>query len=133
MFRQPLALQYGKRPIYLISLLLTLVSLIRAIVYSYNNEFQGVTVSVPYLRSPGTWLLCKVLAGFVGAPIESLGEISVADVYFSHQRGTYMAVYAFTLYTSGFLAPVFAGFINDGQGWEWVQVSLWNSFHLQFV
>lgn len=33
-----------------------------------------------------------------------------------------MSVYALTLYTSGFLAPVFAGFINDGMGWQWVMV-----------
>lgn len=64
----------------------------------------------------------KILQGFVGAPIECLGEISISDVYFSHQRGTYMAIYAFTLYTAGFLASVFAGFINDGMGWQWVQV-----------
>lgn len=25
---------------------------------------------------------------------------------------------------SSFLAPVFAGFINDGQGWQWVLVGL---------
>ena len=33
-----------------------------------------------------------------------------------------MAIYALVLYTAGFLAPVFSGFINDGMGWEWVQV-----------
>lgn len=33
-----------------------------------------------------------------------------------------MAIYALILYTAGFLAPVFSGFINDGMGWEWVQV-----------
>lgn len=65
----------------------------------------------------------KVLQGLFGAPTETLGEISVADVYFSHQRGTYMAVYAVTLYGAGFLGPILGGFINDRQGWKWVQVS----------
>ena len=33
-----------------------------------------------------------------------------------------MAVYSFFLVGSNFLAPVFAGFINEGQGWRWVLV-----------
>lgn len=33
-----------------------------------------------------------------------------------------MAIYALLLYTAGFLAPVFSGFIDDAQGWRWVQV-----------
>lgn len=34
-----------------------------------------------------------------------------------------MAVYALALVSASFFAPVVAGFINDGQGWEWVLVS----------
>lgn len=57
-----------------------------------------------------------MLQGFVGAPIESLCEISVTDVYFAHERGTYMGIYAFILAGGNYLSPVLAGFINDGQG-----------------
>lgn len=32
-----------------------------------------------------------------------------------------MAVYALMLAGSNFFAPIIAGFINDGQGWRWVQ------------
>jgi MFS family permease len=77
---------------------------------------------VPYTTSNGTWIASKILQGFFGAPIESLCEISVGDIYFSHERGTYMAFYAFMLAGSNFLAPILAGFIDDGQGWQWVQV-----------
>ena len=42
--------------------------------------------------------------------------------YYTHERGTYLALYALFLAGSNFLAPVFAGFINDGQGWRWVLV-----------
>lgn len=34
-----------------------------------------------------------------------------------------MGLYAFMLAGSNFLAPVLAGFINDGQNWKWVLVS----------
>ena len=36
--------------------------------------------------------------------------------------GAYIGLYALLLAGSNYLAPVFAGFINDGQGWEWVLV-----------
>lgn len=34
-----------------------------------------------------------------------------------------MGVYALFLTGSNFVAPLIAGFINDGQGWKWVLVS----------
>ncbi|KAF2488544.1 MFS general substrate transporter [Lophium mytilinum] len=101
---QPLALQYGKRPVYLFSILATM----------------AIQLWAPYTKSNGQWIANKILQGFFGAPIESLCEISVTDIYFTHERGTYIGLYALLLAGSNFLAPVFAGFINDGQGWEWV-------------
>ncbi|OHW96485.1 major facilitator superfamily transporter [Colletotrichum incanum] len=44
----------------------------------------------------------------------------LGSMWFTHERGTYMGFYALFLVGSNFLAPVIAGFINDGQGWEWV-------------
>ena len=104
LFWQPVALQYGKRPVYLFSMLATL----------------GIMIWVPHATTNGQWIGSKILQGFVGAPIESLCEISITDIYFTHDRGTYMGLYAFMLAGSNFLAPVFAGFINDGQG-KWRQ------------
>jgi MFS family permease len=75
-----------------------------------------VECRVPLTKNNGQWIGSKILQGFVGAPIESLIEISITDIYFTHERGTYMGLYAFMLAGSNFLAPVLAGFINDGQG-----------------
>lgn len=61
---QPLALQYGKRPVYLISILAT----------------TAIMIWVPYTKTNGQWIASKLLQGFFGAPIESLCEISVTDV-----------------------------------------------------
>ncbi|KAK5194043.1 hypothetical protein LTR47_005365 [Exophiala xenobiotica] len=101
---QPLALQYGKRPIYLLSLLATL----------------AIQVWAPYTTTNGQWIANKILQGFFGAPIESLCEISVTDIYFTHERGFYMAIYGLFLAGSNFFAPIIAGFIANGQGWQWV-------------
>ncbi|OAL27224.1 hypothetical protein AYO20_09822 [Fonsecaea nubica] len=96
---QPLAIQYGKRPVYVITMLISV----------------GIMFWAPYTKSNGEYIANKVLQGFIGSPVESLGEVSVADI-----RGTYMAVYALALTGASFFAPIVAGFINDGQGWEWV-------------
>jgi MFS family permease len=58
--------------------------------------------------------------GFFISPIEALPEISVIDVYFTHQRGTYMGIYSFTLAGSNYFAPIICGFIAERQGWQWV-------------
>lgn len=70
---QPLAMQYGKRPVYLFSILATM----------------GIQIWAPYTKSNGQWIANKILQGFVGAPIESLCEISVTDIYFQHERGAW--------------------------------------------
>lgn len=104
LFWQPIALQYGKRPVYLFSVLAT--SLI--IIWS------------PHAKGNGDWIGGKILQGFFSAPIESLCEASVADVWFEHDRGSWMSVYAISLLVSNFIAPLVAGFILEGQSWEWV-------------
>ncbi|KAF4434491.1 transporter HOL1 [Fusarium acutatum] len=101
---QPLAQKFGKRPVYLLSLLGT----------------TGMMIWAPHATTNGQWIANKLLQGTFGAPIESLCEISVSDVYFAHERGTYIGYYALFLAGSNFVAPVISGFINDGQGWEWV-------------
>ncbi|KIW62816.1 hypothetical protein, variant [Phialophora macrospora] len=74
----------------------------------------------PYASSNGEWIAKNILGGFFAAPIEALPEVSVTDIYFHHQRGTYMGVYAFFLAGSNYFAPVICGFIADRQGWKWV-------------
>lgn len=101
---QPLALQYGKRPVYLLSV------------------FASCFISVwsAYCTSNGQWVASKILQGFLGAPIESLCEITVSDIYFEHERAKGMGIYALALLTSNTVAPMIAGFITDGMNWKWV-------------
>lgn len=103
-FWQPLAIQYGKRPVYLVSLAATVALMVWA----------------AHVKTNGQWIANKLLQGFFGAPVESLVEISLTDMYFTHERGFYLALYGVFLCMSQFVGPVIAGFISDGQGWEWV-------------
>ncbi|KAF4444153.1 hypothetical protein F53441_11211 [Fusarium austroafricanum] len=103
LFWQPIALTYGRRGVYLIS---TLASV-------------PLMVWTAYSRSAGEWYAHRILLGFFVSPIESLPEVSIPDIFFAHERGTWMSLYVFALFGSNFLAPLVAGFFADAYGWRW--------------
>lgn len=100
---QPVALTYGRRGVYLITMLLTI----------------PMMVWTSYSSSSGEWFAHRVLIGIIVSPIESLCEVTVFDLFFAHNRGTYMGFYVFILFGSNFLAPLVAGWFNDAYGWRW--------------
>ncbi|GMM27985.1 hypothetical protein DAMA08_007010 [Martiniozyma asiatica (nom. inval.)] len=99
----PLAQQYGKRPIYLLGMLGVLC---------FN-------IWGAYVKTNGDWIASKILNGFFYCTIESLPEITVTDMFFEHERATYMGIYGAALFSSNYAAPMLAGFVNDALGWRW--------------
>lgn len=75
----PTVHKYGRRPIYLLSLVIQLA----ASIWGAN------------LSSVGEYIAINVLAGFGGAISETLVQITIADLFFVHQYGTMNGMFLF--------------------------------------
>ncbi|KAI0919378.1 hypothetical protein AcV7_006131 [Taiwanofungus camphoratus] len=104
LINQPLALTFGKRGIYMLSLVGSI----------------AMCMWTPYITTSRQWIASKIIQGFLCTPGESLCEVSISDIFFAHERGTYIGLYTLFLFGSNYLAPLIAGFIWNGQGWPWV-------------
>lgn len=105
LFWQPMGQQYGKRIVYIVSLLLTIASQIWS---------AHASSSSPH------WIGSKIFQGIVQAPIESMCAVTISDVFYEHERGRWVGLYAFSLMFSSYVAPVLAAPIAQNQGWQWV-------------
>lgn len=101
---QPLAIHYGRRPVLLLSLLMVI----------------AMTIWQAYCNTTSEWYANRVMMGIAAAPIETLLELIVADLHFSHERGFYMSIYVWLLFSGPFLSCIPAGFIADAFGWQWI-------------
>ena len=71
----PLVNKYGRRPVYLISYTIYLACAIwAACTHSY-----------------GSFLAARILMGFGSGAAETMAPLSIADVFFLHERGLIMA------------------------------------------
>ena len=108
----PLTYRYGRRPIYLFSVVVQLASAIWA----------GL------VRSNGEYIAANLVMGIGGAISETIVQITIADLFFVHQYAKVNGVFLFMQGTGAFLAPVAAGFIVDAQGWR--MMWFWNAIFL---
>jgi MFS family permease len=71
-------------------------------------------------KNVGDFYGAHVLVGFGAAPFEALVAISIADVWFAHERGSKLGTYVFGLAFGSFIGPLCAGFMAVNQGWRWI-------------
>lgn len=65
-------------------------------------------------------MLVNVLSCIVGALAEVLVQMTVADVYFVHERGMMNTIYYWVMTVGTSLSPLAGGYITLSQGWRWV-------------
>ncbi|KAI1430027.1 major facilitator superfamily domain-containing protein [Xylaria sp. FL1777] len=89
----PLANKYGRRPVYILS---------------YAIYFAAVLWLI-FERHFAAFLVGRILLGFGSGAAEALAPLTIADIFFLHERGTIMA-----LYTSFLSIGVAFGILIDG-------------------
>ncbi|KAF8857618.1 MFS general substrate transporter [Acephala macrosclerotiorum] len=100
----PLVNKYGRRPIYLTSYTLYLICAIWASrTYTY-----------------GSFLAARILIGFAAGAAETMAPLSIADVFFLHERGTVMAMYAAALVSGVSGGIIIAGLITIDHNWRYI-------------
>ncbi len=103
---QPGALAIGKRPVYIAS--------------SLAAGF--VLLWVIYGQGNGNWIAGRLVLGFVLTPQFTLVEVSIADVFFMHERAFMLGSYGVALYVGVTLGPLLSGYVNDSLGYKGVIV-----------
>lgn len=99
----PLAKVYGKRPIYLFSIIVLFIS---AILGGRAENYSSLLSS-------------RILGGIGGGPFEILIQCTVGDLYFVHERATRIAFWNLCLLAGVSAGSLISGYIIDGPGWKW--------------
>lgn len=100
----PFALKFGSRAVYVLS----------------SAAQFAISIWAARTTTAGDWWGVNALQCWLGALAEVLIQMTIADVYFVHQRGRMNAIYVWVANVGSNLAVVAAGFITTGMGWRWV-------------
>ncbi|KAH8688407.1 major facilitator superfamily domain-containing protein [Ilyonectria robusta] len=104
----PFTIKYGRRSTYIIS------TALMATVSWWTSRMN----SYPEL------IATAVITGLSGAVNETAVQMTIADLFFVHQRATANACYFTAVMIGSFLTPMAAGSQAAGQGWRWSQYTL---------
>ncbi|KIW45113.1 uncharacterized protein PV06_03527 [Exophiala oligosperma] len=104
----PLTIKYGRRSTYIAS-----VAVMAAGCWWTARRTSYAEV-----------ILTSIIIGWAGAINETVVQMTIADLYFIHQRGRANAFYQLAVVAGGFLTPVAAGAQATAHGWRWCYYTL---------
>ena len=99
----PLAKLYGKRPIYILAIIIMFACSVWGAATTKYNSF----------------LASRVISGIGMAPYEVLVQCTIGDLYFVHERATRIAVWNLFLLTGISGGALVAGYIIELDGYRW--------------
>ncbi|KAJ5542232.1 Major facilitator superfamily domain general substrate transporter [Penicillium sp. DV-2018c] len=104
LFWKPLSNRYGRRPIFLISLILSLVCNV------------GCAKSTTY----GSVAACRALVAFFIAPASAIGSAVVTETTFKKDRARYMGIWTLMITLGVPSGPFLFGFVTYRVGYHWI-------------
>ncbi|KAF5575510.1 hypothetical protein FPCIR_13132 [Fusarium pseudocircinatum] len=99
----PLARKYGSRPCYILS-----TGLMAAVSW-WSGRMETV----------GEIYVTNFLSGLAASINETISEITIADLFFVHQRGTANGFYIMAVMVGQFVCPCIVGVQAAAQDWRW--------------
>ncbi|KAJ0122551.1 hypothetical protein J7T55_003065 [Diaporthe amygdali] len=103
LFVVPFASTTGRRPIVVLG---SLIGAVMNILAGYCSTWAGIIVT-------------RVFSGFAVGATVSLGPAIICDMYFLHERGFYMGIFALFINNGPHIAPLIGGFISRSLGWRY--------------
>lgn len=104
LFWRPLSTRFGRRPIFIISLIGSL---------AFNI---GCAKSQTY----GTMAACRALQAFFISPPNAIGSAVVVETFFKQERARYMGIWTVMITVGIPLAPLICGFVTFYEGYRWI-------------
>ncbi|PYH47064.1 putative MFS multidrug transporter [Aspergillus saccharolyticus JOP 1030-1] len=101
---KPLSNRFGRRPIFLLSLVLSCVC------------------NIGCARSPdyASMAACRALVSFFISPAMAIGSAVVTEMFFRHQRARYMGIWAVMVTLGVPIGPFIFGFVTERVGYRWI-------------
>jgi MFS family permease len=101
---KPFANTYGRRPLFLLSLMCSLVGNI------------GCAKSPSY----ATMALCRAIVAFFISPAAAIGSAVVMETFFKKDRARYMGIWTLMVTLGVPLSPFIFGFVAYHVGYRWI-------------
>ena len=104
LFWRPLSNRYGRRPVFLLSLVCSLVCNI------------GCAKSPDY----ASMAACRALVAFFISPAAAIGSAVVAETFFRRERARYMGIWTVMVTLGVPFSPFIFGFVATRIGYRWI-------------
>lgn len=100
----PTAILYGKRPVYLVCIVLYLLS---SVWCALSPNYSSLVVA-------------RIFMGLAVSPVECLPSATIAEIFFLHERAYRLGIYTLLLLSGKNLIPLVSAAIIQGLSWQWV-------------
>ncbi|KAJ5937531.1 hypothetical protein N7454_003873 [Penicillium verhagenii] len=117
LFWKPLSTRFGRRPVFLLSLILSCVCNI------------GCAKSPDY----ASMAACRALVAFFISPAMAIGSGVVTETFFRHERARYMGIWTVMVTLGVPIGPFIFGFVTQRVGYRWIYWILAITNGIQFI
>jgi MFS family permease len=101
---KPFSNTYGRRPLFLLSLIISLVGNI------------GCAKSPTY----STMAVCRAIVAFFISPAAAIGSAVVTETFFKKERARYIGIWTVMVTLGVPIAPFIFGFVANDVGYRWI-------------